>query len=110
MDSSGTGLASKRKALQELFRSRKRVHISGNGSDDQRSAAGPTELSSDQHDNGLAEMAWSAFKAALPMVEKVSGVFPPLQGAVGGLMEVIAQFDVSNHHHIALLTDGDLGP
>jgi len=108
MDPSSTGLASKRKALQELFRSRKRVHISqsGNGSDDQRLAAGPTE----QRDNGLAEMAWSAFKAALPMVEKVSGVFPPLQGAIGGLMEVIAQFDVSNHHHIALLTNGDLGP
>jgi len=108
MNSSSSGLASKRKALQELFRSRKRVHISqsGNDSDDHRSATGPTE----QRDNGLAEIAWSTFKAALPMVEKVSGVFPPLQGAIGGLIEVIARFDVSNHHHIALLTDGDLGP
>jgi len=46
-----------------------------------------------------AEMAWSAFKAALPILEKVSVVFPPLQSAVGGLIKVVAQFDVSCDTH-----------
>ena len=46
-----------------------------------------------------AEMAWSAFKATLPVLEKVSVVFPPLQSAVGGLIKVIAQFDVSCETH-----------
>jgi len=53
------------------------------------------------------EIAWSAFKASLPILEKVSVVFPPLQSAVGGLMKVIAQFDVriSEEIHLGLSTN-----
>jgi len=47
-----------------------------------------------------AEMAWRAFKATLPIVEKVSVVFPPLQSAVGGLIGVIAQLDVSRKNDV----------
>jgi len=47
-----------------------------------------------------AEIAWSAFKAVLPIVEKVSVVFPPLQSAVGGLIKVISQYDVSIKNHV----------
>jgi len=41
-----------------------------------------------------AEKAWNGFKAILPIVEKVSVAFPPLQSAVGGLIGVITKFDV----------------
>ena len=41
-----------------------------------------------------AEKAWNGFKAILPIVEKVSVVFPPLQSAVGGLIGIISKFDV----------------
>ena len=41
-----------------------------------------------------AEKAWNGLKAILPVVEKVSVVFPPLQSAVGGLIAVITKFEV----------------
>jgi len=41
-----------------------------------------------------AEKAWSAFKGILPIVEKVSVVFPPLQSAVGGIIGVISKLEV----------------
>jgi len=37
---------------------------------------------------------WAALKAALKIVEKVSGALPPLQMAVGGLLVVIEHIDV----------------
>ena len=47
-------------------------------------------------DKGItpSEKAWNGFKAILPIVEKVSVVFPPLQSAVGGLIGIISKFDV----------------
>jgi len=42
-----------------------------------------------------AEKAWSAFKTILPILEKVSVVFPPLQSAIGGVIQMVATFDVS---------------
>ena len=41
-----------------------------------------------------AEKAWNGLKAILPIVEKVSVAFPPLQSAVGGFIGVISKFDV----------------
>ena len=43
---------------------------------------------------GILQTAWNAFKAVLPVVKKVSVVFPPLQSAVGGLIAVVSAFDV----------------
>jgi len=45
-----------------------------------------------------ADIAWSAFKATLPVMEKVSIVFPPLQSAMGGLIKVLAHVDVRNNN------------
>ena len=44
-----------------------------------------------------AEKAWSTFKTILPIIEKVSVVFPPLQSATGGLIQAIAAFDVRSN-------------
>ena len=117
--------SSKRKALKELFRPGKRAHRSASETVlGVHFAAGPVErslpvevLSSDQSVTSPAQpgiahgakardirtatkIAWSTFKATLPILEKVSVVFPPLQSAVGGLIGVIAQFDVSDNNHV----------
>jgi len=47
-----------------------------------------------RHAKTAADIAWSAFKATLPIMEKVSVIFPPLQSAVGGLIKVLAHVDV----------------
>jgi len=47
-----------------------------------------------------AEKAWNGLKTILPVVEKVSVVFPPLQSAVGGLIAVITKFEVRIKEYI----------
>jgi len=53
-------------------------------------------------DKGMtpSEKAWNGFKAILPIVEKVSVVFPPLQSAVGGLIGIISKFDVRAKNYV----------
>jgi len=53
-------------------------------------------------DEGItpAKKAWNGFKAILPVVEKVSVVFPPLQSAVGGIVGIISMFDVRGQCHV----------
>ena len=69
----------------------------------------PTVSTGEQPDNGRstvdkvmtpAEKAWNSFKAILPIVEKVSVVFPPLQSAVGGLIGIISKFDVRARNYV----------
>jgi len=57
-------------------------------------------------DEGItpAEKAWNSFKAILPVVEKVSVAFPPLQSAVGGIVGIISMFDVRGQCHVKVRT------
>jgi len=47
-----------------------------------------------------AQSVWSAFKAILPIVEKVSVIFPPLQSAIGGIIGIISTFEVRANCHL----------
>lgn len=65
----------------------------------------PSVANSDQPANTESSLAlakkagayvWRGLKIALPVIKECSGAFPPLQAAVGGLMEVANAVEVSN--------------
>jgi len=63
------------------------------------SSPGTTVIASENTDSVVigtspTKTAWEAFKSILSIVEKVSVVFPPLQGAVGGLNGIISLVEV----------------
>jgi len=47
--------------------------------------------------SSAAENAWIGVKTVLPAVEKVSVIFPPLQSALGGLIDVTSLLKVLVH-------------
>ena len=44
----------------------------------------------------VAETGWNGLKLALKILKEASSAFPPLQSAVGGLLEILKAIDVSS--------------
>jgi len=112
-----TGTKVKRKTIAEFFHINKRVHLSSEGAPPSGDTSVPYQHNATSNVAGTtadpllltppndvgnveprnmtpAEKAWNGLKAILPIVEKVSVAFPPLQSAIGGFIGVISKFDV----------------
>jgi len=107
----------KRKTIAEFFHINKRAHLSSEGASSSGDTSVPYQHDATSNVAGTAadpllltppnnvgnidppkmtpaEKAWNGLKAILPIVEKVSVAFPPLQSAIGGFIAVISKFDV----------------